>query len=160
MTLNKKMLPAAMLALALMGLHAGSRAGTLTTHHGSKCKPEGWSSDAQAFKAVNGIWNYTNAPMSVVCPVTRMGPPTSGGLRVWIDGYLPSGSQAGCTFFSIEYNGTELSGAGSRMTGTGLNFNTHIDLYAGYVSMYSSEVLTCDLPPGAGFYDVELENLP
>jgi len=164
MTLNKRMLPAAMLALALMGLHPGSQAGTITTQHGSKCKPYGVSHDSRAyppaFKAVNGLWSYyTNAAMHVVCPVTRVGSPTSGGLRVWIDGYAPSGWSLTCELTSVNYDGSPIGYASFTMTGTGYNFDKYLDLAPASVPMYSSQGVMCHLPPGGGIYDIEPESL-
>jgi hypothetical protein len=160
MTLNKRMPPAAMLALALMGLPLASQAGTITTQHGSKCTGQA-GLDTSEFRAVNGIWNYTNGTMYVVCPVTRVGSPTSGGLRAWIDGYAPSGSTLSCELVSLDYDHDTRSiwYVQFDMTGTGDNFDRHLDLAKADVPMYSSQVVQCSLPPGAGIYDIAPESL-
>ena len=157
MTPNKRTLPA-MLALALMGLHPGSQAGTITTQHGSKCTFQGGDA-IPAFRAVNGIWNYTNTTTSVGCPVNRVGPATNLGLRVWIDGYAPSGSTLSCQLLSNDYNGNQMLGGEFTITGTGVSFDRYLDLAKANMPMYSSQVVWCSLPPGAGIYDFEPENL-
>ena len=159
MTLNKRTLPAAMLALALIALPHGSQAGTITTQHGSKCKPGLWSLNARTFKATNGIWNYGNAAQQVDCPVIRVRRPTSGGLRAWIDGYAPSGSTLSCVLNSYDYTGRFIGQAWFTMTGTGFNFDRRIELDPAYVPLYSSQVVECQLPPGGGIYDIEPESL-
>ena len=158
MTLNKRMLPAAMLPLVLIGLHAGSQAGTLTTHHGAKCTSVVGISQP-LFKAVNGIWNYINTAQGVVCPVTRVGLPTSGGLRVWIDGYAPSGSTLSCGLHNQDYNGGVWVFPKFTITGTGSNFDKYLELAKVDVPTYSSQAVYCDLPPGGGIYDIEPETL-
>ena len=158
MKLNKRMPPAAMLALALMSLPPGSQAGTLTTQHGSDCESYGWSHLAEAYIYESGTWNFANGPMSFICPVTRVGL-ASGGLRVWIDGYAPSGSTLSCVLYSYDYTGRFIGQAWFTMTGTGFNFDRRIELDPAYVPLYSSQVVECQLPPGGGIYDIEPESL-
>ena len=163
MTLNKRVPPAAMLALALMGLHPGSQAGTITTQHASGCKPyiqqSGYEGQGPVFRSANGLWNYSFETRPVVCPVTRVGPPTSAGLRVWIDGYVAAGLQLDCHLVSINYDGEIVGGVSSSMTGTGTNFDWALELPPLYVPRYSSQAVYCFLPPGGGIYDIEPESL-
>src|SRR5436190_878771 len=142
MTLNKRMLPAA-LALTLTGLHPASQAGTIGTQHGSKCKEEGESQYTQAFKGANGIWNYTNERMNISCQVIRVGPPTSGGLRVWIDGYAPFGLGwvLTCGLFSSDYTGRSIGQAWLEIPGTGSKFDRYLELVPAYVPLYSTQVV-------------------
>jgi hypothetical protein len=155
MTPNKRMPPAAMLALALMGLPAGSQASTVTTQHGSDCDSYGWSSSADAYIYESGTWNFTNGPRSVVCPVTRVGPVSLLGMRVWIDGYAPSGSAVTCQLWSLNYNGVALATPWFNLTGTGTPFDRYLDLSQAQAPAYSSQVVICTLPPGGGIYDIE-----
>lgn len=158
MTLNKRMQPAAMLALALMGLHPGSQAGTLTTQNGTDCKSYGWNSPADAYIDTTidstGVTNRTNGSINVVCPVTRVGPATSV-LRVWIDGNAPFGSVVTCRLWSYNYNGLPLASQRFDLTSTGVPFDKYLELSAAYVPAYSSQVVVCTLPPGGYIYDVE-----
>jgi len=159
MTLKNRMLPAAVLALAMTGLPPGSQAGTITTHHGSKCSFQGGTM-VPGFRAVNGIWNYTSKWTKVGCPVTRVGPATSGGLRVWIDGFVRAGSTLSCELISNDYNGNRMRSVTFTMTGTGSNFDRYLDLAKADIPTYSSQIVECEIPPGAGIYDIEPENLP
>jgi hypothetical protein len=159
MTPDNKMLPAAMLAIALSCLPLASSAGTITTQHGSKCRQQGQSTYSHAFKAVNGLWNYTDAPMNVACPLIRVGPTGSGGLRAWVDGYAPSGSRLECTLISADYDGLQIAGATFTLTGTGANFDRRVELPKATVPTYSSQLVWCTLPPGGAIYDIEPENM-
>jgi hypothetical protein len=158
MTLNKRMLPAATLALALMGPHAGSQAGTVTTQHGSGCKSYGWSSSAEAYPTERGVVALIPPEsLSVVCPVTRVGPVSSGGLRVWIDGRAPTGSVVTCALWSFNYNGLLLASQSFEVTGAGFDapFDRYLDLAAASVPTYSSQVVTCTLPHAGEIFDIE-----
>lgn len=153
MTPNRRMLPA-MLALALMGLVPGGQAGTLTTQHGSDCEAYGWSQYAETYINESGTWNFATGPRDVICPVTRVGSADSG-LRVWIDGYAPSGSPVTCTLWSLNYSGVALAALWFNLTGTGEPFDRYLELAPTYVPAYSSQVVICTLPPGGGIYDIE-----
>lgn len=159
MTLSKEMLPAAMLALALMGPHAGSQAGTLTTQHGSGCKSYGWTQSGRGYTNVAGIWNvpqdWHRDSISVVCPVTRVGPESLGGLRVWIDGIAPEGTVVTCQLWSFDYKGLLLAWQSFDLISTGAPFDKSLELTSASVPMYSSQVVTCTLPPDGRIYDIE-----
>jgi len=154
MTPTKRILPAAMLALALLGLHAGSQASTVTTQHGSDCESYGWSHVAEAFIYESGTWNFTDGPRDIICPVTRVGAANSG-LRVWIDGYASSGSPVTCTLWSLDYKGVALASIWFNLTGTGVPFDKSLELAPASVPAYSSQVVICTLPPAGGIYDIE-----
>ena len=165
MTLNKIMLPAATLALALMGLHAVSRASTITTQPGSDCKSYGWSSSAGAAINKNAIFNTAREPsLGVVCPVTRVGPATNG-LRVWIDGSAQYGSTVTCTLWSFDYTGLPLASQSFEFTsayhpdGYAESFDKYLELAPASVPMYSSQVVVCDVPFMGSIYDIEPINL-
>jgi len=159
MTLIKRMLPAAMLTFALMGLHAGSQAGTVTTQHGAGCKASGWSyaSVGIAFGHAGGFVNMGNdehEPIGVVCPVTRVGS-TPGGLWVWIDGYAPTGSAVSCMLWSFDYKGLPLASQSFELISTGAPFDLSLQLTSASVPAYSSQVVTCQLPEGGAIFDIE-----
>jgi len=160
MTLNRRMVPATMLALGLMGLHAGSQASTLTTQTGSDCKSYGWSSSGKAFTGQHSIENGDGTavtPLRVVCPLTRVGPGTSGGLRVWIDGWAPSGTEVTCVLWSLNYNGLLLASQSFNVAGAGSDapFDRYLELAPDSVPAYSSQVVTCDLPKLGAILDIE-----
>jgi hypothetical protein len=154
MTPNKKMLPAATLALALVGLHAEGQASTLTTQHGSECESYGTVFSGEAFIYEGGTWNFTSGPRSFICPVTRVRQ-ASNGLRVWIDGYAPSGTSVTCQLWSLNYNGVALAAPSFNLTGTDRPFDRSLELASSAVPAYSSQVVICTLPPFGGLYDIE-----
>jgi len=155
MTPTKRILPAAMLALALLGLHAGSQASTVTTQHGSVCESYGSTQLAEAYIYESGTWNFANGPRSVICPVTRVGPVSPLGLRVWIDGYAPYGSAVTCQLWSLDYRGVVLAAPSFNLTGTGTPFDRNLLLSQSQAPAYSSQVVVCTLPPSGGIYDIE-----
>jgi hypothetical protein len=158
MTLNRTMVPATMLVLSLMGLHAGSHASTVTTQNGTDCKSYGWTSSGHAFTAVSTV-SAPNwfGPVSIICPITRVGPGTSGGLRVWLDGAAPPGTEVSCTLWSYEYNGVLLASQSMKVPGAGtdLPFDRYLELAPAAVPTYSSQVITCALPTGGLIFDIE-----
>jgi hypothetical protein len=158
MTLNRRTVPATMLALGLMGLHAGSHASTVTTQNGTDCRSYGWTSSGRAYTAQNTVlapdWV---GPVSIICPITRVGPGTSGGLRVWIDGDAPSGTEVSCTLWSYDYNGVLLASQSMKVPGAGrdLPFDRYLELAPAAVPTYSSQVITCALPADGSIFDIE-----
>ena len=141
--------------LALMGLHAGSQASTVTTQHGSECGPYGSSQSAHPYIDESGAWNVANGSRSVICPVTRVGPVSFLGLKVWIDGYAPPGSAVTCQLWSLNYDGVVLAAPSFNLTGTGASFDRYLALSQAQVPAYSSQVVVCTLPSGGGIYDIE-----
>jgi hypothetical protein len=159
MTPNKRALPAAMLALTLMGLHAGSQAGTITTQHGSQCKAYGWRNPDYGNNGVDGFHSHGTPPdyesLGVVCPVTRVGLGTRGALRVWIDGDAPTGSEVSCTLWSFSDSGLPLASQSFAFISTGAHFDKYLELTSASVPTYSSQVVTCELPNEGDIYDIE-----
>jgi hypothetical protein len=160
MKLNKSIPRAAMLAVALMALHPAGQAGTVTTQNGSECMPYGWSTSQNLFYGTNGTSNNSPETMSVVCPVTRVGEVSDGGLRVWIDGFVYwDGEPVTCQLWSFDYTGALLGYEGFSATETGASFDKAIVLTKAQVPMYSSQVVVCTLPRGSAIYDIEPEIL-
>jgi hypothetical protein len=159
MKLKQRMPPATLLVLAVMSLPLGSQAGVLTTQHGSVCKPYGWSSTSEIYRNESGTWNFSSGMRSLVCPLTRVGEVSTGGLVIWIDGYAPAGGTVTCTVLSLAYTGVLLAYEAVSFTGTGTSFDKAIVLPQDKVPMYSIQAVVCDLPPAGGIYDVEPGNL-
>jgi hypothetical protein len=150
MKLNKIMPPAAMLVVILMGPFTGSQARTLTTQHGSVCKPFMYDIPGVLYSSGAGVWNISSAMLTVLCPITRVGEVSFSGLRVWIGGYAPSGSTVACGLASFDNMSNYIAGEQLIFKGTGTNFDYAMVLRQAEVPMYSYQSVLCDMPAGSG----------
>ncbi len=135
-------------ALAFMGQ---SSAFALTTESATVCKPFGDSSTPGLNSRINGVFNFSGGSLGVVCPLVRTVAAPAAGYSVWVDGTASTGS-ASCSLYSFDYNQTFMGAASFTATGV---FSRVLTLPQSQVPFYSSQVVSCYLPPNGVLYDIE-----
>ena len=137
----------------LLGINANAVA--LTTSHGSICRPTGTLDGEKDFLVANqsGVTNFSGTTLVVVCPIVRTDPGPGYGLTVQINIYPGAGS-ASCTLHSTNRHNR----LGSVSSSVGASFSVRLALPAAQVPRNSSQVVTCELPPGGTLWDVQATN--
>ena len=141
----------AVFAAAFAFLGGQSSAFALTTEHATVCKPFGDSSTPGLNSRINGVFNFSGVSLGVVCPVVRTVAAPATGYSVWVDGTASTGS-AYCSLYSFNYNQTLMGAVSFSATGV---FSRLLTLPQSQVPFYSSQVVSCSLPPNGVLYDVE-----
>ncbi|MBS0449354.1 MAG: hypothetical protein JSR59_25830 [Proteobacteria bacterium] len=145
-------------ALAAAALFGGlDAAQAVPTQAATFCRPAGLVSNTGAFDGlVRSSWGVRNSSstgyLPVLCPVVRtMEVPSGSALYVWVDGNA-AGKSVSCTLYSYAYTGV-LMGSSS-INGSGI-FDGYLSLPSSQVPMFSSQVVSCMLPPNAALFDIE-----
>ena len=152
---RKPSLHSLILSIALCAAGAGhGSASALTTTPGNTCRAQGpvntagdilWISTPSLFNA------SSTQSVNIVCPVMRTIAAPSSGYSVWLDGYSPAGMS--CSFISYNYN-VNLLGRTLYTIPAG-TFDILMTLPASLVPTYSTQVISCNLPPGGQIFDIE-----
>lgn len=137
----------------VLACHGAASAAVVTTEHATVCKATGDQPYAGLYFDPSGVTNVSGAAIEVICPVVRTQMPLPPSFTVWLDGYVPAGASLTCTLTSR--NGWSVDARASASIPGGARFDTPIALPASAIGVFSSQFVTCLLPPNAALHDVE-----